>query len=148
MKKEFRIMIAGSRTFNDSQLVCKTLEEELSKRNIIKDKYNIIIISGKAKGADELGELYARDNNLVVEEYPAKWDDLKVTPCKVKCNEWGKLYNCLACINRNIDMINVSDLVIIFWDSKSKGSLDDINKCKKWNKDYVLVEYKKSRRVE
>ena len=40
-------------------------------------------------------------------------------------------------------MINVSDLVIIFWDSKSKGSLDDINKCKKWNKDYVLVEYKK-----
>ena len=80
MKQDFRIMIAGSRTFNDYQLVCKTLEEELSKRNIIKDKYNIIIISGKAKGADELGELYARDNNLIVEEYPAKWDDLKVTP--------------------------------------------------------------------
>ena len=148
MKKEFRIMIAGSRTFNDYQLVCKTLEEELSKRNIIKDKYNIIIISGKAKGADELGELYARDNNLIVEEYPAKWDDLKVTPCKVKYNKWGKPYNCLAGMNRNTDMINVSDLVIIFWDSKSKGSLDDINKCKKWNKDYVLVEYKKLRRVK
>ena len=37
MKQEFRIMIAGSRTFNDCQLVCKTLEEELSKRNIIKE---------------------------------------------------------------------------------------------------------------
>ena len=83
MKQDFRIMIAGSRTFNDYQLVCKTLEEELSKRNIIKDKYNIIIISGKAKGADELGELYARDNNLIVEEYPAKWDDLKVTLVKL-----------------------------------------------------------------
>ena len=54
MKKEFRIMIAGSRTFNDYQLVCKTLEEELSKRNVIKDKYRIIIISGKAKCGDEL----------------------------------------------------------------------------------------------
>ena len=35
MKKEFRIMISGSRTFNDYKLVQKILEEELSKRNIV-----------------------------------------------------------------------------------------------------------------
>ena len=44
MNKEFKIMIAGSRTFNDYKLVQKTLEEELSKRNIINGVIHIIAL--------------------------------------------------------------------------------------------------------
>ena len=45
-------------------------------------------------------------------------------------------------MSRNTDMINVSDLVIMFHDGKSKGTLDDLNKCKKLNKDYEYILYK------
>ena len=95
--------------------------------------------NGKAKGADELGERFAREYDLGVEEYPAKWNDLTVEPCKIKYNKWGKPYNCLAGINRNTDMINVSDLIIMFHDGKSNGTLDDLNKCKKMDKDYEYI---------
>ena len=139
MKKDFRVMICGSRTFNDYAMLSKHVLMALGERNITFEDYNVIIISGKAKGADELGERFAREYDLGVEEYPAKWNDLTVEPCKIKYNKWGKPYNCLAGINRNTDMINVSDLIIMFHDGKSNGTLDDLNKCKKMDKDYEYI---------
>ena len=39
------------------------------------EKINITeIVSGKAKGADSLGEKYASLNNIPVKEFPANWN--------------------------------------------------------------------------
>ena len=68
----FRLVIAGSRDFNDYDLLKQKCDYYLSKK--IKDNEDIIIVSGTAKGADLLGERYAKEKGFKIERYPAKWD--------------------------------------------------------------------------
>ena len=137
--KEYRVMICGSRTFDDYDKLKSEVLLALTKRDIVVKRFGIIIISGEANGADKLGEKFALENGYKVEKYPALWNDLTKKPCKIKINKYGKQYNCLAGLNRNKDMVEVSDLVIMFHDGKSKGTLDDLNLCKKYNKDYEYI---------
>ena len=131
-----KVLIAGGRDFNDYKLLREKCNE------ILKDvKDDIIIISGKANGADTLGEDYAKERKYKIDDHPAKWDDLEAIPCKIKYNSYGKPYNALAGFNRNRDMVEVADLVICFWDSKSKGTKDTINLTKKKNKRLEIVNY-------
>ena len=51
-----KIIVAGSRTFNDYKLLTDKLDYFLQNQK------DITIISGKAKGADSLGEDYAHQN--------------------------------------------------------------------------------------
>lgn len=134
-------MIAGSRTFNDYTLLCNIVTAVLHKRGITSSTHRIVIVSGKAKGADTLGERYAHENNYDIEEYPAEWNNLDTTPCKIKYNKFGKPYNSLAGMNRNLDMVKVSDLVIMFHDGVSSGTAHDLELCKKYNKDYEYIKY-------
>ena len=57
-------VIAGSRDFNDYEYMKKKL----------KMYYISKIISGGAKGADRLAELYAYENNIPKVIYKAQWD--------------------------------------------------------------------------
>ena len=66
----FRVIIAGSRQFNDYEFLAKTVDYYLSG----KEASEIVIISGHAKGADSLGEKYAMERGYKVELYPADWD--------------------------------------------------------------------------
>lgn len=137
--KEYRVMICGSRTFNDYHKLKNEVLRALMERNISVRYFDIIIVSGGANGADKLGENFAIENKYKIERHPALWRDLTKEPCKVKINKYGKPYNCLAGLNRNKDMVAVSDLVIMFHDGKSKGTLDDLNLCNKYNKDYEYI---------
>ena len=94
------ICINGSRTFKDYN----KLEEELNK--LIPNKDNIQFILGGASGADSLAEQYAIKHNI---------------PYKLFKPDWN-LYGKKAGILRNIDMINVSNKLISFWDGQSKGT--------------------------
>ena len=49
----FRIIIAGGRDFSDYNLLSTTMDYLLSRVND-----EIIVVCGKARGADTLGELY------------------------------------------------------------------------------------------
>jgi hypothetical protein len=60
-----RILICGSRDFNDFLKLSNTLDEYLNQ--------NPIIISGGADGADALAVDYARMNYLRYLEFPANW---------------------------------------------------------------------------
>lgn len=64
----FRTIIAGGREFNDYNLLKNTMDKLLSN---IKD--NIIIVCGKARGADNLGERYAKEKGY----------EIKLLPCKL-----------------------------------------------------------------
>ena len=114
-----RVIIAGSRNFNDYGIVKKKLNA------ILKNQKEVTIISGTANGADKLGERYANDNHLKLEQYPAMWD----------------LFGKKAGYMRNEEMVKVADAAIVFWDGKSKGSKHMIDISKKYNLNLRIVMF-------
>lgn len=97
----FKVIIAGSRNFNDYDLVRSAADELLS--DFVP---NIEIVSGGARGADRLGECYANEKGYKVTIFPANWD----------------LYGKSAGYRRNVEMGNYADALIAFWDGLSKGT--------------------------
>ena len=119
-----KVIIAGGRTFDRYDTVRKVLDAKF--------KEPFIVVSGCADGADRLGERYARENNLVVEQHPADWKNLNAVPCHIKHNSRGA-YNALAGHNRNREMLqSVLDnpdggCLVAFWDGKSPGTRNMIH---------------------
>lgn len=68
MKK--RVVIAGSRYFNDYALFSSLVDKNLSR---IRCKYSLIILSGHCSGTDLMAERYAKENGFELEVYPADW---------------------------------------------------------------------------
>ena len=75
------------------------------------------IISGGAKGVDSCARAYARKNGLKLTEFFPDY----------------KKYGRPAPLKRNIDIIKSADLVLAFWDGKSRGTKFSIDKCKEFN---------------
>lgn len=115
-----RIVIAGSRNYEDYDEAKQYIDSVIQK--IGKDK--IIIMSGGCRGADMLGERYARENGCLLERYPAQWD------------KYGKA----AGIKRNMVMAESCDYAICFWDGKSRGTKAMIEYAQKIGK-MVAVKY-------
>ena len=101
--KTFKVIIAGSRDFNDYELLKTKVDNILSQK---KNTHKIYILSGKARGADSLGERYAVEHFLEVLFFPADWDT------------FGKC----AGFKRNVEMANEADALIAFWDGESHGT--------------------------
>lgn len=66
--KMFRVIVAGSRTFTDYELMKEKLDL------VLKNIEDITIVSGTARGADTLGERYAAERGYSVLRFPADWD--------------------------------------------------------------------------
>lgn len=95
-----KVIIAGSRNFNDYDLLFNKCDNALSNQT------DIEIVSGTAYGADTLGEKYATERGYKIKLFPADW------------NSHGKM----AGYFRNREMAKYADALICFWDAKSKGS--------------------------
>lgn len=132
----YKVVIAGGRDFTNYELLCERCDEIL--KDITDD---ITIISGKAKGADSLGERYAESRGYSVTGYVALWEDLSAPICSIKYNRYGKPYNCLAGFIRNHIMVDSTDSVIAFWDGKSNGTKDTINYATKLGKPVKIIYY-------
>ena len=114
----FKVIIAGSRDFDNYRMLKKKVDSILS--NIEGD---VEIVSGTAKGADELGEKYARINKIPVKQFPAPWEDIEGKP------EWqigerkdGKKYWKGAGHFRNEEMAKYADAAILFSVNGSPGT--------------------------
>ena len=73
---KLRVVIAGSRDFSNYELLkTKTIEvfKQLKAEGFNTKRENIEIVSGTAKGADILGEQFAKDYNIKVKRFPADW---------------------------------------------------------------------------
>ena len=116
----FKVIVAGSRKFVDYNL----LEYKLDK--LLINKSDVCIISGGAKGADTLGERYAKEKSLDIVVIEADW------------NRYGKS----AGYKRNIVMAKQADACVVFWDGKSKGSKHMIDIAKEFEIPVRVVEYK------
>lgn len=129
-----KLAIIGGRDFWDYKLLCSELKPYQNKITQI--------ISGGAPGADTLGAKFSR---LVLKKEPkifeAKWDDLTLKPLLIKRNKKGELFNALAGFNRNTLIIKNCDAVIAFWDGKSPGTKDSLDKANKFNKPKKIIIY-------
>ena len=121
-KTPFRLVVAGGREFENYKLLSTQLDKYLP--DIIKT-HDVIILSGCAKGADSLGEQYAREHGFEIEQHPAAWER----------------YGNAAGPIRNKEMTGVADAVIVFWDGKSKGSKSMINCAKEQGIPCKIVRY-------
>jgi hypothetical protein len=120
MKKEkFRVIVAGSREFNDYDFLKEKLDHLLAKKL---EDFEIIIVSGTAAGADKLGERYANESGFDIYRYPADW------------NKFGKSAGYL----RNVQMAENADACVVFRVNNSKGSTHMINIA---NEKNLLVRY-------
>ena len=110
-----RIVVAGCRNYNDYDNAKSYIDMCIKN---IKEKYTLIFLSGGCKGADMLGERYAKENGFNIERYTADWQ------------KYGKS----AGPRRNIQMAKACDYVICFWDGKSRGNASMISCAKKLEK--------------
>ncbi len=110
-----RVVIAGCRDYDNYDEAKKYIDFCLC--DLVREN-EIVIVSGCASGADAIGERYAKENGFEVEKYPADWET----------------YGRSAGPRRNKQMAEVADLVICFWDEKSKGTKSMIDYAKKYDK--------------
>ena len=81
------------------------------------------IVSGGAKGIDTCAAEYARPKGLALTEFLPEYN----------------LYGRGAPIVRNKKIVDYSDMVIAFWDGKSRGTRSVIDYCKKSGKECKVV---------
>lgn len=127
--KEFRLIIAGSRNFNDYALLEQQTIEFI---NLYAEQVDTVtVVSGAAKGADTLGERFSEEFDLDLMRMRAKWSDTKVEGAVIRTRRDGTEYNAVAGHNRNSRMaqfaIDASEAggigaCICFWDGHSGGT--------------------------
>lgn len=117
----FKLVVAGGREFNDYPL----LKERLDFFLMDVDIKDIEIVSGKARGADFLGERYAEENGILIKEFPADWDT------------HGKRAGYI----RNSEMASYGTHCVVFWDGVSKGSKMMIELAKRKGLVVRVVKY-------
>jgi hypothetical protein len=113
-----KVIIAGSRNFNDYNLL------KTSCDNLLTQFTNIEIVSGTARGADKLGERYAMEKGYSIKEFPANWS-------------LGKSAGYI----RNDEMAQYADMLIAFWDGTSKGTKHMIDLANKRSINVEIVNY-------
>jgi hypothetical protein len=89
------------------------------------------IVSGKARGADELGEQWATENGVPIKPFAANWNNLTQPGAVIKINKWDKKYNANAGFYRNQKMAEYADaLIAIQVDGDTPGTGDMIKRAK------------------
>jgi hypothetical protein len=119
-----RLVIAGSRNFDDYDLLESTLNEFIELNSIGDPEPGVTVISGLAKGADLLGVRYANEKGYKIEEFPANW--------KLGRGAGPK---------RNQEMAKSANACIVFWDGISKGTANMISLAKRQELKLRVVLY-------
>ena len=102
--KEFNVIICGSREWTDYDRLKEKCDIFL-KNKLSDPDIKVTIISGGARGADTLGEQYAKEKGLDLKRFPANWD------------KYGKRAGYL----RNLKMAEIGNAVIAFYSSTSEN---------------------------
>lgn len=102
-----KIAVVGSRGLNNLELLEKTLKPYLPKISLM--------LSGGAKGTDQLAEIWALNNGVSTEVFLPNF----------------KRFGRGAFRMRNIEIVKNADLVLAFWDGLSPGTKMTIDLAKK-----------------
>ena len=116
-----KIAVVGSREFNDIEFINKTLYSYFASEHGYKK--DMVLVSGGARGVDTLAENFIDRMNKSVEEstgWKKFYDKIIYLP------DWDK-YGKRAGFLRNKLIIENADMVLAFWDGKSKGTKNSID---------------------
>ncbi|MCX7059527.1 MAG: DUF2493 domain-containing protein [Gammaproteobacteria bacterium] len=109
-----KVAVIGSRTFANAALLSQTL-----------DSLPITcVVSGGAKGADQLAADYARRRGIPIEVFKPDW-------------RIGRAGGPL----RNQKVVNACEQVVAFWDGRSRGTADAIKKARAAGRPVLIVEF-------
>ena len=112
-----KLAIVGSRTFTDKNLFNDGLNKFIEKHG-----KPDLIVSGGAKGADTLGENYAKENNIPTQIFYPNW----------------KKYGKKAGILRNKDIVDNCTHILAFPSKNGVGTQDTIRKGEVTNKEMMV----------
>lgn len=139
-RKKACLLVAGTRTFDDYDLLKETLDG-------LKKKYDIrvVIVGGSIDkdgicrhyGADKLAHQWAEKSKIVGLWVNTHWANWK----KFKDGRAGPI--------RNTEMVDdllgrkeaKLKIAVFFWDGKSKGTLDCLTKCRRAKVKRKVVRY-------
>lgn len=125
---EVKLIIAGGRTFDDY----KKLRNAVYRFMNYVENDMITIISGGARGADKLGEKFAKKHKAVkLEVFPAWW----------RGENGNEAYNNAAGYQRNVRMANAATHLLAFWDGESRGTHHMINIAKDKGLTVEVIRY-------
>lgn len=93
-----KTIIAGSRSVDSLDVVAAAVEASMLTVSEV--------VSGTAKGVDQLGEAWALQNAIPVSRFKPDW----------------KRFGRAAGLRRNEDMAAYADALIAVWDGKSRGT--------------------------
>ena len=111
-----KVIIAGSRTFENYDL----LKSTMASCGLVVDE----VVSGCARGADSLGEVWAKENNIPVKKFPANWA------------KYGKAAGSV----RNEEMARYGNVLVAFLVKNSVGTKDMIRVAKRYGIKTIIVE--------
>lgn len=118
---EKRVVIGGSRDYSEYNNFKLRVTEILIKEA---SGCNITVLSGHCRGVDLMAEKLADELGCCLEIYPPDW------------HKYGKG----AGVVRNREMVNSCDIVIAFWDGKSKGTHNLITLAEKLSKHVIICK--------
>ena len=119
-----KVIIAGGRDFTNVNVMAETLNNLQDVDHVIEIE-KLTLICGMARGADLTAYKLFKEAGLPVEEYPANWD------------QHGKQAGYI----RNTQMADVADMLIAFWDGKSRGTAHMISTMEKQHKPVFVIHY-------
>jgi len=113
-----KIAIVGSRDYQHLDRV-RIYVESLSP--------DTIIVSGGARGVDKTAEITAKRCGLKTIVFYANWNP-------------NGVFDRGAGMKRNAQIIAEADQVVAFWDGKSPGTRNTIDRAKRANKPLEIIE--------
>lgn len=123
-----KVIIAGGRDFTKPVKVDMAMGDVYG-HDVLYD--NLEVVCGGARGADTEGQGWAERHGVDVKMFPADWD------------KHGRAAGPI----RNSQMGDYADVLVAFWDEKSKGTAHMIKDARKkglrvyvFNYDGVLIE--------
>jgi hypothetical protein len=114
-----KVAIVGGRSFREYYLLEEVMDSLHKQHNFS------AVVCGEAAGADSLGKVWAKRNNIPVISFKPNWD------------KFGRSAGHI----RNCEMLEVSDKVVAFWNLFSPGTSHMINIACKNDKLLHLEEY-------
>lgn len=124
-----RVIVAGSRTFDNFSLMEKELMRYFKKNGL--HRADVEIISGTANGADKLGEHFAEKYGLKLSKFPADWDKHGKSAGYIRNDEMAKY--AIEDDNKGV--------LFAFWNNVSKGTKNMIDLAKKYKLDITIVSF-------
>lgn len=135
---EHRIVVFGSRKFDDYKLFSECILQYLEDNNIKKGE--VIFLSGMANmnkaedqqtGADAFIVRWCKENDYPWTEHPADWEGVDHAGAVIRYTKSGKPFNMVAGFTRNSEMAELSTAGISFYDGASTGTKDMLGRMKR-----------------